>query len=421
MAFKNSKSNGNKPSTASLINKHITQKLTPIFQEYSNHIFPFTDNYFENLCSTFKTKGLEIIRNEESREYLDEMLISVEFRRYVEMQHKLCLHMALNEPRIQTNIQIEEENVALQYRRYDKSKHYCIDGFPKEHLPCVIVLPPPKRNQYIYQGIKAAVAILNDPDETTLQLIEEYEKNQPENKKTKNSNSMNDEVFKQKLQKKSENTIEAKIEDKSNTAEKKNEEESNQKDHTVLKQTESKEITETKTCNLQGESKAASNLEISSSKSEENIEREAGVGVGGERNSEEKKKSVKMKEEIEKECVLEREVIKEIKDFMNSGTNRPISMKSDVRDIKLPWTNSRETQRRNLNMENRLQYSNTLFSSSHLKPHISGYQTERNLSHPTHIHQLHQQIQHSFNKSHNSNVHYHYNQITRNAQTHHSL
>jgi len=28
---------------------------------------------------------------------------------------------------------------------YNKNDYYCIDGFPKEGNPCVVVLPPPYR------------------------------------------------------------------------------------------------------------------------------------------------------------------------------------------------------------------------------------------------------------------------------------
>ena len=40
---------------------------------------------------------------------------------------------------------------------YYKNDYYCIDGFPQEGFPCVVVLPPPYRQGYVYQGIKPAV------------------------------------------------------------------------------------------------------------------------------------------------------------------------------------------------------------------------------------------------------------------------
>jgi len=51
----------------------------------------------------------------------------------------------------------------FEYWMYNKSDYYCIDGFPKEGLPCVVVLPPPYRQGYVYQGIKPAVIVLTSP------------------------------------------------------------------------------------------------------------------------------------------------------------------------------------------------------------------------------------------------------------------
>jgi len=48
---------------------------------------------------------------------------------------------------------------------FNKNDYYCIDGFPKEGYPCIVVLPPPYRSGYVYQGIKPAVIVLNSPSE----------------------------------------------------------------------------------------------------------------------------------------------------------------------------------------------------------------------------------------------------------------
>lgn len=45
----------------------------------------------------------------------------------------------------------------FEYWMYNKNDYYCIDGFPQEGFPCVVVLPPPYRQGYVYQGIKPAV------------------------------------------------------------------------------------------------------------------------------------------------------------------------------------------------------------------------------------------------------------------------
>jgi hypothetical protein len=48
---------------------------------------------------------------------------------------------------------------------YNKNDYYCIDGFPQEGHPCVVVLPPPYRQGYVYQGIKPAILPVNDATE----------------------------------------------------------------------------------------------------------------------------------------------------------------------------------------------------------------------------------------------------------------
>lgn len=38
----------------------------------------------------------------------------------------------------------------FDFRHYKKTDYYCVDGFPKEDLPCVVVLPPPMRGKFVY-------------------------------------------------------------------------------------------------------------------------------------------------------------------------------------------------------------------------------------------------------------------------------
>ena len=44
---------------------------------------------------------------------------------------------------------------------FSKSDFYCIDGFPTEGMPAVVVLPTPLRDGYIYQGLRPAVIVFN--------------------------------------------------------------------------------------------------------------------------------------------------------------------------------------------------------------------------------------------------------------------
>ena len=51
---------------------------------------------------------------------------------------------------------------SYEFWMYNKTDYYCIDGFPREGNPCVVVLPPPYRQGYVYQGIKPAVIVLSE-------------------------------------------------------------------------------------------------------------------------------------------------------------------------------------------------------------------------------------------------------------------
>ena len=78
--------------------------------------------------------------------------------------------MILNDPPIMLNMEPWEARTAkelltekFEFWMYNKNDYYCIDGFPREGNPCVVVLPPPYRQGYVYQGIKPAVIVLDDP------------------------------------------------------------------------------------------------------------------------------------------------------------------------------------------------------------------------------------------------------------------
>jgi hypothetical protein len=65
--------------------------------------------------------------------------------------------MVLNDPPISLNVEKWENKASRQsqiekfeFGMYNKNDFYCIDGFPKEGYPCVVVLPPPFRAGYVY-------------------------------------------------------------------------------------------------------------------------------------------------------------------------------------------------------------------------------------------------------------------------------
>ena len=60
--------------------------------------------------------------------------------------------MVLNDPPITLDLTSWEERKQklgildrFEFQMYVKSEFYCIDGFPTEGLPGIVVVPPPKR------------------------------------------------------------------------------------------------------------------------------------------------------------------------------------------------------------------------------------------------------------------------------------
>ena len=107
---------------------------------------------------------------------LDDNIGTMEFIRFVQSIIKLQLHMVLSDPPIELSMLNTKERDGksdltekFEFWMFNKNDYYCIDGFPKEGYPCVVVLPPPYRQGYVYQGIKPAVIVLsNDENEQIL-------------------------------------------------------------------------------------------------------------------------------------------------------------------------------------------------------------------------------------------------------------
>lgn len=104
---------------------------------------------------------IETIRQEDwdlDEEDLAEFYESEDLQTSAEQMFHLGLHMSLNEPKLTF------EAGKCEYTRFNQLKHYCIDGFPKAANPCTIVIPPPKRKDKVYMGIKPSVLVLDQDD-----------------------------------------------------------------------------------------------------------------------------------------------------------------------------------------------------------------------------------------------------------------
>ena len=86
----------------------------------------------------------------------DDSLDQPDFTEFTKVVFKLQMHMVLSEPPIEMQLQAtcntkeQDEFTKFEFWMYNKNDYYCIDGFPKEGLPCVVVMPPPYRQGYVY-------------------------------------------------------------------------------------------------------------------------------------------------------------------------------------------------------------------------------------------------------------------------------
>lgn len=92
--------------------------------------------------------------------------------------------MTLNDPPIELSLlpwtlmqQKESLLSKFDFLMYNKCDYYCIDGFLQEGKPCVVVLPPPTRSGYVYQGIKPAILPVPNP---SAEIIEHVKSKQEE-------------------------------------------------------------------------------------------------------------------------------------------------------------------------------------------------------------------------------------------------
>lgn len=154
----------------------IELKLQVVFKDFSTKIFQYSDDQIKTFINEKYRPKCELIiaADDADQDMLEDNLGTEDFVRFVQAIIKLQLHMVLSDPPIELSMmssrerQEKEELVEkFEFWMFNKNDYYCIDGFPKEGYPCVVVLPPPYRQGYVYQGIKPAVIVLsndqNDP------------------------------------------------------------------------------------------------------------------------------------------------------------------------------------------------------------------------------------------------------------------
>ncbi len=124
-----------------------------LLQDQCKVLFPCPE--IESIKRDYYDKVKEFLEDDSSKDY-EEMAEMSEFEEFVKSVHGLCVYMLLSEPPL-----IVPFTEYLDYKVFKTEDFYCIDGFPKNSLPCVVILPPAMRNNFAYQGLKPAILILS--------------------------------------------------------------------------------------------------------------------------------------------------------------------------------------------------------------------------------------------------------------------
>ena len=156
------------------VTQMLQQKLQSVFKDQSTSIFDFsTEQIKQFLADKYKPRCTPILEEEDDAfDLFEDNVDTPDFIRFVQAIIKLQLHMVLNEPPIELSMLSCSERTQkddligkFEFWMYNKNDYYCIDGFPKEGHPCVVVLPPPYRQGFVYQGIKPAVIVLSNENQ----------------------------------------------------------------------------------------------------------------------------------------------------------------------------------------------------------------------------------------------------------------
>lgn len=160
-----------KSESAKQITGMLETKLQSVFKDYSTQIFDYpVDKLKEVLKNVYKPRCESVLaEDEEAMDLFEDNVDTADFIRFVQAIIKLELHMVLNEPPIELSMLSCDDRAKklellekYEFWMFNKSDYYCIDGFPQQGYPAVVVLPPPYRQGFVYQGIKPAVIVLSD-------------------------------------------------------------------------------------------------------------------------------------------------------------------------------------------------------------------------------------------------------------------
>lgn len=101
-------------------------------------------------------KLFELEQNQEFLSDFEDQCETSEFVDFVKLTNELMLHMLLSDPPISCSLDCDVDralaflNSSTQdksivdiydFRSYSKAEYHCIDGFPQESMPAVVILP----------------------------------------------------------------------------------------------------------------------------------------------------------------------------------------------------------------------------------------------------------------------------------------
>lgn len=134
--------------------EQLGTKLSSIFKDHSQQIFTLSNEAISEFVSQkFRPNCCSLFEGGDELDLFDENISSDDFINFVRQVINLQLHMVLSDPPIEmVNLPISKATdqsikdfEKYDYWMYNKAEYYCIDGFPKDGSPCVVVLPPPYR------------------------------------------------------------------------------------------------------------------------------------------------------------------------------------------------------------------------------------------------------------------------------------
>jgi len=146
--------------------KRLDSLIRNIFQENSNSIFEFQDDFFNIIKEKMLKKAKEYKNTDDN--FISDYETDTSSKYYktlIQQLFKISIYMLLHDPILTLNIE-NYENRKLTYMYYNKNDLMNIEGFGNENTPCVVILHPPilKKN-YPYQGIKPVVYMIPNPSE----------------------------------------------------------------------------------------------------------------------------------------------------------------------------------------------------------------------------------------------------------------